>query len=139
MSTERLLGLGMDLVEIDRIEDSLHKFGDRFLHRIFHPSEVAYAQGQARPATHLAARFAAKEATIKALGLTDTGVAWTDMEVRRAADGHCTLRLHGAARRQADALGADAIALSLTHDGDYAAAVVVVDRRDRISEERVPR
>jgi len=59
MSAERLLGLGMDLVEIDRIEDSMKKFGDRFLHRIFHPGEVQYAQSQARPATHLAARFAA--------------------------------------------------------------------------------
>jgi holo-[acyl-carrier protein] synthase len=131
---------GIDLVHVPCVRASLERFGERYLARVYTAGEIADAGvDPVRRPERLAARFAAKEATIKALGLTDTGVAWTDMEVRRAADGHCTLRLHGAVRRQADALGADTIALSLTHDGDYAAAVVVVDRRDRLSEERVPR
>lgn len=131
---------GIDLVHVPCVRASLERFGERYLARVYTAGEIADASADpVRMPERLAARFAAKEAAIKALGLTDTGLAWTDMEVRRAADGHCTLRLHGAAQRQADALGADAIALCLTHDGDYAAAVVVVDRRDRISEERVPR
>jgi holo-[acyl-carrier protein] synthase len=131
---------GIDLVHIPGVRASLARFGDRYLVRVYTPGEIADAAvDPVRMAERLAARFAAKEAVIKALGLAEVGVAWTDMEVCRAADGHCTLSLHGAAQRQADALGADSIALSLTHDGDYAAAVVVIDRRDRHSSERTSR
>jgi holo-[acyl-carrier protein] synthase len=131
---------GIDLVHVPCVRASLERFGARYLARVYTAGEIADAgDDPVRRPERLAARFAAKEAAIKALGLADIGVAWTDMEVRRAADGHCTLSLHGAAQRQARALGADSIALSLTHDGDYAAAVVVVDRRDRHSSERAHR
>ena len=131
---------GIDLVHVPCVRASLERFGDRYLTRVFTAGEIADAGiDPVRMPERLAARFAAKEAAIKALGLCDVGIAWTDMEVSRAADGRCTLRLHGAANRQAAALGAGAMTLSLTHDGDYAAAVVVVDRQQRIPSERASR
>ena len=128
MSHERLLGLGMDLVEIDRIEDSMKKFGPRFLSRIFHPSEVAYAESQARPATHLAARFAAKEATSKAFG---TGISehlgWQDMEIGRRESGEPFVILHGAALKLLADRGARGLMISLSHTPNYATAVAVLE------------
>ena len=118
--------VGVDLVRVSRIAESLQHFGARFLRRIFTDDEVAYATASPpQTAERLAARFAAKEATIKALGLVDRGVAWRDIEVRRAATGGCTMALHGAAGAAAAALGAGAFAVSLTHEGEYAAAIVV--------------
>lgn len=120
-----LVGLGMDLVHIARIEESLRDFGERFLARQFTAGEVAYAcEVPAQRGERLAARFAAKEACIKALGLHDAGVNWRDIEVVRAADGSCTLALRGAALAAARALGVARVLVSLSHDGDYAAAVV---------------
>ncbi|MEY2852536.1 MAG: holo-ACP synthase [Verrucomicrobiota bacterium] len=127
MNTERLLGLGMDLVEIDRIEDSLNKFGERFLQRIFHPSEVAYAQGQARPATHLAARFAAKEAASKAFG---TGIGkvlpWLGMEIGRHSSGEPFLRFHAAGADLAKTRGVSRVLVTLTHTRTHSAATVAL-------------
>lgn len=132
--------VGIDLVHVPCVRDSLQRFGRRYLGRVYTAGEIADAGvDPLRLPERLAARFAAKEAAIKAFGLADVGVAWTDMEVSRAADGHCSLRLHGAAYQRAEALGASTIALSLTHDGDYAAAVVVIDCRERISSERASR
>nr|WP_236589364.1 holo-ACP synthase [Ramlibacter aurantiacus] len=122
-----LVRLGIDLAHIPRIRESLARFGDSFEHRLFTPEEIAYAR--AAPALHaerLAARFAAKEATIKALSLADAGVNWREMEVVREADGHCHMRLHGRVLDIARTAGVDRLLLSLTHDGDYAAAVVGV-------------
>lgn len=119
------LRVGLDLVEVSRIQESVDRFGDRFLRRLFSEREIAYAQAQsARTAEHLAARFAAKEAAIKALALSEAGTAWRDIEVRRADDGACSLALHGRAARAAERLGVTHIALSLSHDGGYAGAVV---------------
>lgn len=120
------LKVGMDLVQISRIQASLAKFGDRFTQRIFTEHELAYAvSSPVLRAERLAARFAAKEATMKALGLTDKGVAWRDMEVFRMPDGRCELRLHGVAAAHAQDSGVAQMALTLSHDGDYAAAIVV--------------
>lgn len=131
---------GIDLVHVPSVRASLERFGDRYLHRVYTRGEIADAGiDPVRRPERLAARFAAKEAAIKAFGLADTGLAWTDLEVCRRPDGSCTLRLHGAARRAAGELDASAVALSLTHDGDYAAAVLVVDDRDRTSSERATR
>jgi holo-[acyl-carrier protein] synthase len=117
--------LGMDLVHIPRIEESVREFGQRFLQRQFTDGELAYAcEVRELQAERLAARFAAKEATIKALGLHDAGVNWRDMEVVRAPDGSCTLALHGTALEAARAQRIDRVLVSLSHDGDYAAAVV---------------
>ena len=127
MSQEKLLSIGMDLVEIDRIEDSMKKFGDRFLQRIFHPSEVAYAQTQARPATHLAARFAAKEAASKAFG---TGIGkrlpWLGMEIGRHSSGEPFLRFHAAGAELAKARGVARALVTLTHTRTHSAATVAL-------------
>lgn len=119
------LKVGMDLVQISRIQASVEKFGARFMRRIFTEHETAYAVGTpVLQSERLAARFAAKEATMKALGLADKGVAWRDMEVFRFPDGHCELRLHGLAAEYAKRNGVEQTALTLSHDGDYAAAIV---------------
>jgi holo-[acyl-carrier protein] synthase len=121
----RPLRVGLDVVEIRRIRESVERFGERFLQRLFSDQEIAYASARpAHMAEHLAARFAAKEAAIKAFALSEAGVDWRDIEVRREADGACRLSLHGRAAAVAQSLGVTAIALSLSHDGDYAGAVV---------------
>ena len=120
-----LARIGIDLVHIPRIEESLRKFGPRFTQRLFTEEEAAYATGAGeQQAQRLAARFAAKEACIKALSLSEAGVNWRDMEVMRAPDGSCTLRLHDRALQAAKALGITQVLVCLSHDGDYAAAVV---------------
>lgn len=114
-----MIRVGTDLVQISRIAASLETFGERFVARVFTAAEAAYATTPAR----LAARFAAKEAVKKALQLD--GVSWTDIEVARRDNGACDVVLHGAARAAADALGARELALSMSHEGDYATAMVV--------------
>ncbi|HZW51602.1 MAG TPA: holo-ACP synthase [Rudaea sp.] len=119
--------LGFDLVQISRIEDSVRHFGEAFEQRLFTPDERAYAHdGTGVAAQRLAARFAAKEAVIKALRLAEAGIDWRDIEVCRLPDGDCSIRLHGRARELAQAQGARAILVSLSHDGDYAGAVANV-------------
>jgi holo-[acyl-carrier protein] synthase len=119
------LSVGVDLTSISRIAESLGHFGDRFLHRIFTAGEIAYAMSApALTLERLAARFAAKEAALKAFGLVDRGVSWRDIEVTTSASGACALSLHGRARAMA-AGGADSAALSLSHEGDLATAIVV--------------
>lgn len=126
-----VLGVGMDLVEIGRMRESLAKFGSRFVARVFTATEAAYAaQTPALQAEKLAARFAAKEAALKALGMADKGVAWKDMEVFRHPDGRCDLHLHGKAAEHARKRGVVHLALSLTHDGNYAAAIVLAVSRE---------
>jgi holo-[acyl-carrier protein] synthase len=119
--------VGIDLVSVQRIAGSLDEFGDRFMTKLFTADEIAYAV--AAPdltAQRLAARFAAKEAAIKALGLGgDRPLDWREIEVRRAADGALALALHGAAREHAAALGVDDVAISFSHEGDLATAIVI--------------
>jgi holo-[acyl-carrier protein] synthase len=117
--------VGFDLVEISRIRASLDRFGERFMLRLFSADEIQYAaQSETSCAERLAARFAAKEAAIKAFGLSEAGVGWRDIEVRKLPDGACALALHGTAASKAAALGVREINLSLSHDGNYAGAVV---------------
>lgn len=131
------LKVGMDLVVISRIAASVQKFGDRFTQRIFTPLELEYAMSSLPLMTErLAARFAAKEAALKALSLADRGVAWRDMEVFRLEDGQCVLKLHGKAADLARSAGIVKTALSLTHDGDHAAAIVAA--LVETSPQRVP-
>ena len=112
--------VGIDLVQVTRITASVEAFGERFLRRIFTPREIAYARNLP---DSLAARFAAKEAAKKALALD--GVGWTEIEVVRQPSGACELELHGAERTAADAIGAHDLALSMSHEGDFATAIVV--------------
>ena len=116
--------VGIDIVQISRIADSVAQFGDRFTQRLFTPSELAYATAvPSLAAERLAARFAAKEAAFKAFELSEAGIDWRELEVRRLEDGACRLVLHGKAAKCAGAHDNEA-ALSLSHDGDYAIAVV---------------
>ncbi len=121
-----ILGLGTDLVAIDRVEEVLSRHQARFLDRVFTPAEQADCLARARPAMHLAARLAAKEATMKALGTGwGLGVRWRDVEVRSGVSAPPSLRLTGGAKEQADARGIRQAMVSLSHDGEYAIAVVV--------------
>ena len=122
----RLIGIGIDVVEVDRIADALERHGDAFRDRIFTESERAYCSSQKRPALHYAARFAAKEAVAKAFG---TGIGkdlgWLDMEIIRRPSGEPALELSGTGKVYADANGIAEVKISLTHARDYAAANAV--------------
>jgi len=121
-----MIGLGIDLVEVQRIRELLTKHGDRFKERTFTADEIAYCDACADPAMHYAARFAAKEATAKALGtgLWAQGVDWRDIEVTRAESGKPGLLLHGGAQDHAGVQGVTKLFISLTHTRDHAMAQV---------------
>ena len=124
---ESLAGLrvGVDIAQISAVAESLAAFGSAYLRRIYTDDEAAYAtRVPARTAERLAARFAAKEAAIKVFGLSEAGVGWRDIEVLRGPDGACSLRLHARAAEAAQRSGCTRFAVSLSHDGDYATAVV---------------
>ena len=112
----------MDIIEIDRVAATLARFGDRFLQRIYTTGEIAYCRGRA---PQLAARFAAKEAVMKALGTGTRGVGWQEVEVTRKRSGEPGIALHGRAATRAEKLGIDRLALSLSHSRNYAVASVV--------------
>ncbi len=113
----------MDAMEIERIADSLERYGDRFLRHVFTEGEIAYCRRRRDPIPHLAARFAAKEATLKALGTgLSMGVNWRELEVRRERGQAPTMVLRGRTQAIARAKGASRVLLSLSHDGDYAMA-----------------
>jgi holo-[acyl-carrier protein] synthase len=123
-----VLGVGTDMAEISRIEQSIARFGDRFLARIFTPGEIAYCRRKKRSAESFAARFAAKEAAAKALGTgISHGVTWLEIEVAREPSGKPSLQLAGRAAQRAAALGVNRISLSLTHSRDTALAVVIME------------
>jgi holo-[acyl-carrier protein] synthase len=119
--------LGFDLAQVSAIARSLELFGERFRRRLFTERELEYADsGSGMRAERLAARFAAKEAVIKALGLAESGIGWRDIEVVKRPTGECAVALHGRVAELAAALGAREVLLSMSHDGDYAGAVVTV-------------
>lgn len=123
-----IVGLGLDVAEVDRIADALTRHGVPMLERLFTPNEVAYCERHKNKFERYAARFAAKEAAMKALGTGWThGVRWRDIEVRNAIGGKPTLRLEGVARQLADKLGARNISLSITHSGNLAIAQVIFE------------
>lgn len=120
------LSVGIDLVHVERVGESVASHGERFLRRIFTDEEVAYAMSSPPQALHrLAARFAAKEAVRKVLRVDEHGVGWRDVEVRRLPSGACEVVLHGSAATLARTRQLGRMALSMSHDGDYATAVVV--------------
>lgn len=124
-----IVGVGLDLIEVERIRAFHHRWGDRGLQRLFAPEEMAYCIGLPDPAPSLAARFAAKEAFFKAAGTGwGTGGAWTEVAVRRASSGDPELALSGRAAHTAADAGAGAIHVSLTHTRGMAAAVVVLEQ-----------
>src|SRR5438552_14639763 len=119
----RVNGIGVDLVNIPRMRDVIDRWQDRFLRRVFTEAEIAYCRARRDPAPHFAARFAAKEAGLKALGTgLRLGMSWRDLEVRRDRGGPPVLVLRGRSREIARARGAERMLLALSHDGDYAIA-----------------
>jgi holo-[acyl-carrier protein] synthase len=114
--------IGIDLIETERVAQSIERFGERFLARVYTEQELAYCKGQA---SSLAARWAAKEATAKALGTGIGDVSWREIEVVCKLNGRPTLRLYGAAADLAAQLGISEFAISLSHTKDYAVAFVV--------------
>jgi holo-[acyl-carrier protein] synthase len=112
--------LGIDIIKVARIRASLERFGDRFTNRVLTEREQRYVRG--RPET-MAGRWAAKEAVSKVLGLGVRGIGWRDIEVERLPTGQPAVRLHGRAAARAEQLGMGRIALSITHESDYAVAV----------------
>ena len=133
-----IVGLGTDMVEVERIRASLDRFGPRLLHRVFTPAEQAYCMAKRTPEQNLAARFAAKEAGAKALGTgLARGVGWHDFEVAREPGRAPLLLLHGRAQALAAELGVARIQLSLTHTARYAAAVVLFEAAMELPPQRV--
>ncbi len=122
--------LGLDLTEVDRVARMIDRWGDRFLRRVFRPGELSRGRRHARArAEHVAGRFAAKEAAMKALGTGWRGLAFRDIEVGRDPRGKPTLSFHGRALERARALGVTSAEVSITHTPAVAAAVVALTTR----------
>ena len=123
-----IIGLGVDIAEVDRIEEAIKRHGRAFLERIFTASEIAYCERHRNRFERYAGRFAAKEAAMKALGTGwASGVRWVDIEVTRLESGKPTLTLHGATRQHADRQGVRRAILSITHSGNTAFAEVIFE------------
>ena len=121
-------GIGIDVVQNQRIHDSIERFGDRFLNRIYTQVEKEYCSKTADPAIHYAARWAAKEAAFKALGTGwSAGVKWKEVEVQRLESGKPELHLYGEALAHATSMGATRFHVSLTHDQLISSAVVIFE------------
>ena len=123
-----IVGLGIDIAEIDRIEAAIARHGRRFIDRIYTPAEIEYCERFRNRAERYAGRFAAKEAAMKALGTGwSRGVRWVDIEVTRQPGGRPTLTLHRATQQHAQRLGVRQISLSITHSGNVAFAEAIFE------------
>src|SRR5215468_8417264 len=125
-----IVGTGIDIAEVPRIREAIERHGERFLHRIFTEGEIQYCESKANRVERYAARFAAKEAGMKAIGTGwSRGVRWRDIEVQRLPGGRPTLAFHGKAGEFFSRLGATQAHLSLTHTKGMAMAVVILENR----------
>ena len=123
-----IVGLGVDIAEVERVRAAIERHGETFLRRIYAPAERAYCERYRNKYERYAGRFAVKEAAMKALGTGwRRGIRWTDIEVARQKGGKPSLELHGAARTIADELGVKHIALSITHTAAQALAQVIFE------------
>ncbi|MGO9231222.1 MAG: holo-[acyl-carrier-protein] synthase [Bryobacteraceae bacterium] len=123
-----IVGTGVDLAEVPRVRHLIERFGSRFVERVYTPAEIAYVERKANRFERFAARFAAKEAGMKAIGTGwRHGVTWQDFEVANLPSGKPTLRLHGVAARVAERLGVRNISLSLTHTAEYGMAHLILE------------
>jgi holo-[acyl-carrier protein] synthase len=123
-----IIGTGVDLTEVPRIRQSIERFGDRFLNRIYTERELAYVARKGGKFERYAARFAAKEAGMKAIGTGwRGGIRWQDFEVTNLPSGKPTLTFHGVAAALAARMGVRNIALSLTHTAETAMAFVILE------------
>jgi holo-[acyl-carrier protein] synthase len=123
-----ILGVGIDLIEVERIQHSLDRFGERFIKRVFTEGEIAYCQSMKFPARHFAARFAAKEAVSKAFG-TGIGKAmgWRDIDVHKKPSGEPFLVLHGGADILAQDRAVKSAWITLSHTDHHAVAMIVIE------------
>jgi holo-[acyl-carrier protein] synthase len=123
-----IVGTGVDLAEVPRIKASIERYGERFIRRIYTPAEIAYVERKANKFERYAARFAAKEAGMKAIGTGwRRGVTWQDFEVANLPGGKPTMRLHGVAAKFAEKLGVKNISLSITHTAELGMAHVILE------------
>jgi holo-[acyl-carrier protein] synthase len=123
-----VLGMGTDLIEIERVQASIDRFGERFLDRVFTEGEIDYCMRKKQSAESFAARFAAKEAGAKALGTgINRGVRWKEIEVRREIGQRPTLHFSGRAGELADAMGVRGVQLSLSHSRELAMAMALIE------------
>jgi holo-[acyl-carrier protein] synthase len=127
-----IAGIGVDIVDIARVQKLLERYGTRFLKRVFTEAEAEYAMGSAAPAERLAGRFAVKEAVLKAFGTGKSqGILWRDVETVRGPRGKPVVHLHGQAVRWAKWRGGGAIHVSISHDGGKAMGFVILERAGR--------
>jgi len=125
-----IYGIGIDLVKVIRVKEALERWGERFHNKVFTPGEVRYCMQKKNPSPNFAARFAAKEAFVKALGIgIRRGVHWKDIEVQRGPLGRPVLKLNGRAVEICQKERIEGLFLSLTHDGDYSGAIVVLEKK----------
>lgn len=123
-----IVGTGIDIAEVPRIAKAIERFGKRFTERIFTPAEIRYCESKANKMERFAARFAAKEAGMKAIGTgMRGGVVWRDFEVGREPGGRPTILLHGKAAEVAKRLGAKRAHLSVSHTAEHAVAYVILE------------
>jgi len=124
---ESVLGLGIDMVRVERIERAVKRWSEGFTRRVFTEGELSYCMGQKHPAMHLAARFGVKEAVMKAFGTGwSGGVSWKDVEVVREASGRPGVVLAGRLKELAGEMGVTRTLISFSHDGGYAVAQAVI-------------
>jgi len=124
-----IAGIGVDIVDVARVQALLDRYGERFLRRVYTESETAYAMGGENRAERLAGRFAVKEAMMKALGTGKSqGILWRDVETLRAGSGKPEVHLHGQAVRWAKLRGGGVVHVSITHDGGKAVAFVILEK-----------
>lgn len=124
-----IVGIGIDIVDIERVGRLLERFGERFVRRVFTDAEELYANKSIRPAERLAGRFAVKEAVMKAIGTGKSqGILWRDVETVRGPLGRPEVILHGRADKYMKMLKGEKVHVSITHDGGKAAAFVIIER-----------
>lgn len=124
-----IVGTGIDIIEIDRIKNSIQKYSDRFKKKIFTQKEIEYCDSQAEPAKHFAARFSVKEAVLKCFGTgMSGGILWKDIEVDKLESGQPILNLYGKGGKIFDQLNLKHIHISITHDKSYAVAHAIAEK-----------
>ena len=124
-----IFGTGIDIIEVNRIKNSIQKYSNRFKKKIFTQKEIDYCHSQADPAKHFAARFTVKEAVLKCFGTGMTGgILWKDIEVDKLNSGQPVLNLHGNGKKLFNQLNLKHIHVSITHDKTYAAAHAIAEK-----------
>ena len=124
-----IFGTGIDIIEVDRIKNSIQKYSGRFKKKIFTQKEIDYCHSQADPAKHFAARFTVKEAVLKCFGTGMTGgILWKDIEVGKLSSGQPVLNLHGNGKKLFNQLKLKYIHVSITHDKTYAVAHAIAEK-----------